>query len=209
MAHQASMGGGGYTVLLFAFVFSLVISMVFIALNYYQFSHRPQPRYAATTPNGQVIPIETVDSAIQTPEQLLDWAQRAIIASNTFGFSDYPQQLAKAARYYSPDGWDAFYQMLQQSGALQQVIANKINTRAVATGAPRMVDQSEINGRWLFLIQMPIMVQYEFQPKTEVYYYNVTIRIQRDPDTWKYPKGISVVNYRMAPGHDPQMQGNP
>jgi intracellular multiplication protein IcmL len=208
MAHQAYMGGGGYTVLLFAFACSLITSIGLVALNYYQFSHRPQPQYAATTPNGQVVPIELGSTAMLTPSQLLNWAERAILASNTFGFTDYQKQLTNASRYFSVGGWDAFTQNPQQIARLQQVIDNKININAVATAPPVLIDQMVINGRWLYLIEMPIMVQYVFDPGPQTFYYNVTIRVQREQDTWAYPKGVSVVNYRIAPGINPHTTGN-
>lgn len=209
MAKQVQALRSGYTVLLPTFMLSLLVAAALVGLNFYQFSQRPSPQYAATTANGHVVPLQPYSSSVLTQPQLLEWAQRAIIASNNYGFARYQKQLDQASRYYATDGWEAFMRSLQQSGRLQMVIDNRVNMHAVATSPPDMIDQSLINGHWLWKIHLPIMLQYVSDPTTVTEFYDVIIRVQKDDNTLMHPKGVSVVNYRMTKGNNPSTIGNP
>jgi hypothetical protein len=204
MVSRMQSGTDGTRFFWLCFLWSLLASAALVAVNSYQFTHQSRPQYAVTAASGKVDSIQPYSSAMLTPPQLLEWAQRAIVASNTYDFRRLPAQLEQLEQYYSADGYDAFKADLLKSGKLKNVIDNRISVQAVATAPPTIVNQAQLNGRWVFLIQMPIMVQYVSDPTSITRYLDVTIRVQREDDTLLYPKGISVVNYKEGGGRDPR-----
>lgn len=184
----------GYKKIMGAFLLSLLLNIALVLLNFYQFAHKPTPRYFAATANGRILPLYPFTDPVLSKPVLLQWAQRAIIASNSFDFLNYREQMNTAAQYYSEEGWQAYLSAQKKAGNLRTVLAKKLATSAVATGAPVIVQEGVLNGRYMWRIQMPILTTYESGNQKITVTSLVTILVHRD-STLNYPRGISIVQY--------------
>src|SRR5262245_58488610 len=116
----------------------LAILVIFILAGSltYVLTHPPAPRYFATDSTGRIIPLIPLDRPNLSTSALLQWANSAAVAAFTYNFVNYRQELQAASEFFTPEGWQAFIQSLQQSNNLSAVIAKKLVVSAVATGAP-------------------------------------------------------------------------
>lgn len=184
----------GHKKVMAALMLSLLLNGILLLLNFYQFAHRPHPKYFAARPDGQILPLKSLSEPALSRTVLLQWAQRAIVASNSFDFLNFREQMNEAAQYYSESGWNAFRSAQEASGNLRTVIAKKLSTTAVATGAPVVLQEGVANGRYMWRISMPILVTYESSSQKISQSSVVTLLVRRD-STLNYPRGVSIAQY--------------
>lgn len=195
-----------YRTVLAAFLLSIVVNVALAGLCYYQFTHRPRPAYIATTVDGRILPRQPLTVPIMSDAALLQWAQHAIVASYSYDYIDYVSQLELASHQFSANGWRAFKHSLAASKQLQMVVRDKAIVVATPTGVPTITQHGVLDGRYVWVINMPIMVQYISHTGTTTRFWDVTVRAQRD-GLLIYPKGMSISSFVAQEGHNPANQG--
>ncbi len=181
-----------------ALLFLLVINISLIGIIIYQYQTRPEPKYFATSADGQITPIYPLSRPVVSASALLQWANQAAVAAYTYNFADYRQSLQLASDYFTPNGWKDFQTALKNSGNFETVLAKKLVVSAVATGAPVIIDQGEIQGRYAWKVQMPLLVTYQSASTSIQDPLMVTLLITR-VSTLNVPKGIAISQYIATP----------
>lgn len=183
----------------------MVILLISVLLNvglgatlYYIISHPPMPKYFATSINGRITPIFSLDQPNQADSALLQWANQAAIASFTYNFVSYRKELQAASEFYTAIGWQEFTRALESSNNLAAVKAKKLIVSAVATSAPVILQKGLLNGRYSWRVQMPLLVTYQSASQFTQDSYLVTMLIQR-VSTLNNPRGIGISQIVVAP----------
>lgn len=135
--------------------------IVSILANVMLFLRPPDVRYFATTTDGKIMKMSDLAEPVQNTSAVLNWATRNITNAYTFSFANYRQQLQAARPSFTKSGWDGFNQALQESGNLQSVINNDFVTTVVPSGAPVIIAEGYMSGRYAWQIEMPILVTYQ------------------------------------------------
>jgi len=137
----------------------------------------------------------------------LQWANQAAIASFTYNFVNFRDELQASSGFFTAEGWDQFLTALQQSNILDAVKAKKLIVSAVATRAPIILQKGILNGVYFWRVQMPILVTYqsasEFTQQNNV----VTMLITRvvvtmlitRVSTLNSPRGIGIAQFVVGP----------
>ena len=73
---------------------------------------------------------------------------------------------------------------------------------SVATGAPVILDQGVINGRYAWKVQMPLLVTYQSSTEQIQQSLIITMVVSRVP-TVDMPRGIAIVSFVAATGQSP------
>lgn len=180
-----------YRSVLSVLVFLVVLSLVLLVTLGYLLTHRSPPTYFATTSDGRVLRLYSLDEPVVSLAELLQWATLAATSANTYSFADYQNELAKASVYFTPAGWREFYSALEKSNGLTLVISKKVNVSAVATGAPVVVDQGVFSGTYKWRIQLPMLLTYEGASSKATQAIVVEILVTR-VSTLDTPKGIAI-----------------
>ena len=181
-----------YRVVLAAFLLSVLVNIALAGLSFYQFTHRPHPAYVATSADGAILPLQPLNQPYLSKEQLLQWTRQAILASFNYDYIKYRDQLSEASAYYSASGWNGLTNRLRDSGELQMVIRDKAIVQAKPTNVPTAIGQPSIlGGRRVWLLHMPVMVQYIAGTSTTTRNRDVTVTVQRE-SILKYPDGVSI-----------------
>lgn len=169
-------------------IFALGSTISYLVLN------PPKPRFFATSINGRITPLFPLHEPNQSDSAVLQWANQAAIASYSYNFVNYRQELRSASGFFTSDGWDQFIAALQASGMLKTVRAKKLIVSAVATRAPIILQKGPLNGRYSWRIQMPLLITYqsasEFQQVRNV----VTLLVTRI-STLKSVRGIGIAQF--------------
>ena len=183
---------------IFALLIAIIVNLVLGAMLVYIITHPPAPKYFATSINGRITPLFPLDQPNQSDSAVLQWANQAAIASFTYNFVNYRDELQASSGFFTPEGWDQFLTALQQSNNLYAVKAKKLIVSAVATRAPIILQKGVLNGSFSWRVQMPILVTYqsasEFTQQNNV----VTMLITR-VSTLNSPRGIGISQFVVGP----------
>src|SRR4029078_3022037 len=174
-----------------ALLIAMVVNIILGLMLIYIITHPPAPKYFATSINGRITPLFPLDQPNQSVSAVLQWANQAAIASFTYNFVNYRDELQASSGFFTAEGWDQFLGALQQSNNLDAVKAKKLIVSAVATRAPIILQKGVLNGSYSWRVQMPILVTYqsasEFTQQNNV----VTMLITR-VSTLNSPRGIGI-----------------
>jgi intracellular multiplication protein IcmL len=183
---------------IFALLIAILVSLVLGSMLVYIITHPPAPKYFATSINGRITPLYPLDQPNQSDSAVLQWANQAAIASFTYNFVNYRDELQASSGFFTAEGWDQFLSALQQSNNLDAVKAKKLIVSSVATRAPIILQKGILNGSFSWRVQMPILVTYqsasEFTQQNNV----VTMLIMR-VSTLNSPRGIGISQFVVGP----------
>lgn len=187
-----------YRRLAVALLVLLGLNAILVGMVVYQYTTRPEPRYFATSADGKITPLYALDVPVVSASALLSWANEAAVAAFTYNFSDYRKALQSASEFFTPEGWKDFQVALESSNNLNAVITKKLVVSAVATGAPVIIDQGVIYGRYSWKVQMPLLVNFQSASTNYQTPLLVTLLITR-VSTVYVPTGIAIAQYIAAP----------
>lgn len=154
----------------------------------------PQPQYYATTTNGVVAPLYSLSEPVLTSQFILEWASLAARKSFNLDFVHYQDQLNAAKPYFTPDGWSKFQGALKSSGMLDMVTGKKVVMSAIVSGAPVVLSQSVIHGRYTWTIQLPVLLSFSSTSENRKMRYILTMNVQRVP-TLDAAQGVQISDF--------------
>lgn len=170
---------------------ALVILVLTMA---YLFTHRPEPKYFATTQTGRVLELVPLSTPMLSTEALLNWASQVAMGTYTYNFANYRQKLQQQEVNFTSDAWQQFLSQQKISGNIEAVEQRKINVSAVASGAPVIVNQGMLNGRYAWKVQVPLLVSFVSASEPYQRNYLVTMVIVRI-STVDNQNGVAVAQF--------------
>ncbi len=186
-----------YKRVMFALLLSFIIIVVLMGIIFYMISHQPQPKYFATRPNGALIPLIPLSRPNQSNRTIKQWANEAAVAAYTFNWVDYRKALEDASNFFTPQGWTQFVTQLKASNNLDAIKDRKLIMSSVATGAPVILHQGLLNGRYSWKVEMPMLVSLNSASQTLQQALNITLLITR-VSPLDNPKGIAIAQFIAA-----------
>ena len=175
----------------------LIMSLVMVILVLtmaYLFTHRPESKYFATTQSGRVLQLVPLSSPMLSTEALLSWASQVAMGSYTYNFANYRQRIQTQEINFTSDAWQQFLLQLKDSGNIQAVDQRKINVSAVVSGAPVVVYQGMLDGRYAWKVQVPLLVTFVSASDRFQKNYMVTMVIVR-VSTVQNQNGVAVAQF--------------
>lgn len=152
------------------------------------------PNYYATTVTGRVIRIYPLSEPVVTNSYLLQWAETVGRSSYNLDFVHYQDQIDQLKTYFTPQGWQKFMEALNASGDLDAITQNKLFVSAVVNGPAVILLQTELRGRYVWRVQMPLLVTYTSASDKHEENIILTMDIMR-VEVLDAPKGILVNNF--------------
>lgn len=157
----------------------------------------PESRYYATTVNGQVIPLHSLSEPVITNKFLLQWSEIAARTAYNFDFAHYKEQLAQAAPYFNEGAWTEFNKALKKEGLLTDVINKKLVMSSVVSGAPVILSQSVVDGRYTWTIQMPLLLSFDSASEHRRSHLLITMTVSR-VSVMTAAKGIQITSFQSS-----------
>ncbi len=151
---------------LLAILISLIIAIAFlIAASCYLYFTKPKPIMFPIGSEWRVLqPVPINQPYLSTPD-LLQWVSEAFPAAFLYDFNNYNEQLKKASRYFTPDGWKAFLNQLNTYANYNNVQTYKLFVSGAPASAPFILNQGLLSGTYGWWVQMPIDISYAgFRP---------------------------------------------
>lgn len=156
-----------------------------------------QPRFIAVTPDGRAIPIEPLNAPLVSDAQILSYGREIAIQAYSYNFFNIKANLQKVGEHFLPDARAQFISSLTANDIIQSTIDNHRTVTAVPTGAPVILKEHVLpNGRYGWLIQMPLLVNYSAGNVTNQRsaFYVIKMVLVRTRVT-SYPDGIAVAQF--------------
>lgn len=154
-------------------IFGILVAIFFlITLSLYLYLNKPPPVVFHVDGDWRVQPPVPLDQPyfqnFHKPD-LLQWVADSLPKAFEFDFNNYNEQIAAASQYFTPDGWKIFLNLLNVYANNNNVLSNKLFVRGVPAGAPSLINEGLLGGRYAWQLQMPITINYSgFRPPNPV-----------------------------------------
>lgn len=171
----------------------LILFCVDVLLSFaivHRYLNPPEPQYFATNPQYQLIKWHPLSDPVVSDNYVLQWVTTAVRQAFSLDFIHWREQLQSASINFTPSGWHWFLSAFKQSGNLQTLVQLQMVSDAVITGSPVIQAKAILDGRFVWKIEMPMMITYMNAQKTIHQPLKVILMVQR----------VSVVDspYRIA-----------
>ncbi len=150
-----------YRRVVIALLLMIVINLLLGGVLAYQVTHPAQPQYFATTTEGRILPLYPLSEPMATNAEILQWATNAAKSLYNYSFVNWRGQLQLASDNFTPEAWDSFQKQLKASRNLETVISERSVVSAEPTGAPVILNQEPINGRYSWRLRLPMLIKYQ------------------------------------------------
>lgn len=171
------------------------IALVILVLTMaYLFTHRPEPKYFATTQTGRVLQLVPLSTPMLSTEALLSWSSQVAMGAYTYSFANYREKIQMLESNFTSDAWQQFLTRLKTSGNLEAVDQRKIIVSAVVSGAPVIATQGMLSGRYAWRVQVPLLVTYVSSSERFQKNYLITMVIVR-VSTVDNQNGVAVAQF--------------
>lgn len=161
---------------------------------------RPEPRYFATTSDGQLLPLVPLDRPHQSAAEVSNFAVKAVTTSLTYDFANYRADFNNALQYFTkPTGWNQFVEAVQKSQMLDLVQSRRLNTTAVANNAVIVREGINERGVYEWMVQIPLRVTYQSASEVTGQNFMITVNIER-LQTYESPYAMAISRFIAAPG---------
>ncbi|MBI4031528.1 MAG: type IVB secretion system apparatus protein IcmL/DotI [Proteobacteria bacterium] len=170
----------GYrSILRLAVIQGFIIIGLILAMFFLIHVHQPENRYFATTEDGRLVPMVALSEPNLSTPALMSWVAQAATEVMTFGFNDYRRRLQESSRNFTPKGWESFTQALQRSRIIEMVETNQQVVTAAPQGAPVLESEGIVQGRYQWVVQLPMILTYQSGSKTRADNLLVTLVVVR------------------------------
>jgi intracellular multiplication protein IcmL len=140
---------------------SVCIAIVLlIAASIYLHLNKPEPVSFAVLDEWRVQPPIPLDQPYLATPDLLQWVSDALPKAFNYDFNHYNGQLQQASQYFTKDGWKIFLNQLNIYVNYNNVQNDKMFVNGSAAGAPFILNQGLLSGRYAWWVQMPVDVSY-------------------------------------------------
>lgn len=182
----------GYRNLLRLSVLQSLIILGMVGAMYFVIQvHQPENRYFATTEDGRLVPMVALNQPNLSTPALMSWVAQGATEVMTFGFNDYRRRLQEASRNFTGPGWESFTGALERARIIETVEANQQVVTAAPQGAPILLSEGLVNGRYQWTIELPLILSYQSGTKVKSDSLLVTIVIVRVPRL-ESPNGVGI-----------------
>lgn len=189
----------GYrTLLRLAFLEGLIILGLLGAMYFVIHVHQPENRYFATTEDGRLVPMVALSEPNLSTPALMSWVAQSATEVMTFGFNDYRRRLQESSRNFTRKGWESFTSALQKSRIIEMVEANQQVVTAAPQGAPILESEGVFEGRYQWIVQLPMVITYQSGARIKQDNLLVTLVIVRVPRL-ESPSGVGIEQWIATP----------
>jgi len=180
--------------------FSLICNVLILFFVYIMYLFPLSPKFFSTSFNGSAQELTPIYEPNTSDISIIKWASLATVAAYSFDFVNYDNQLSDASQYFTPNAWDAFYNALDSSNNLNQVISKKLIVNAVVMQPPVILAKGTLNGLFSWRIQIPLLVTYQSAQGFVSNSLIIDLLVTRF-STLKSIKGIGIAQFTSEPYH--------
>lgn len=140
---------------------SVVIAIAsLVGLSIYIYLNPPPPVVFSVYKEWRVQPEIPVNQPYLTSADMLQWVSDVLPRSFNYNFLNYNDQLQNASQHFTSNGWKMFQDQLNIYVNYNTVQTGKLYVTGTLAGAPQIVDEGLLSGRYAWKVQIPVTVSY-------------------------------------------------
>ena len=167
------------------------VTVAALAYSYWLQTRPSETRYFLVDGRNPPRPIRALESPVVDDTQLLEWTVRAVLATYSVNYHDYPTQLNTAGRRFSIQGWNSFAQSYMAGGSFEAMKRGRMVCYAQAQRAATIADTRITAGRLTYNIQFPVMQTCENSQQTSTNNLVISAMVVRTNDEDR-PDGLVI-----------------
>lgn len=133
--------------------------------------------------------------------RLKDLAAAAAVQINSYDYSNYRQLInAALSQHFTPRARDLYRSALAETGIIEKVRSSFMVVSGVTAGPPNIAQEGKRDGRYFWIVEVPLRVFYRTNVETKVENRILTMTVIRVEPSPINPNGIAIdgVNSRQA-----------
>lgn len=151
-----------------AFIAILIAISMLVAISLYLHYTKPTPTTFFVDREWRVQSAVPVDQPYLSEPDMLQWVGETLPRVFVYDFSHYNDQLKANQQFFTPNGWNIFLNQLNNYASYNYVSSNKLFVTGNAAGAPYIINQGLLSGRYAWWVQMPVTINYAtYTPSTK------------------------------------------
>jgi intracellular multiplication protein IcmL len=170
---------------------AFIILGLILAMIVHVKTSQPVDRYFATTADGRIMQLIPLDKESISQSALMSWVAQAASETMTFGYHDYQRRLQQSSRHFTRRGWESFTTALQKSRIIESITATQQVVTAEPRSAPILKQRGVFNGKYRWIVDLPLRVSYRAGTMSRTDSLNVTLVIERVPSL-ENPNGVGI-----------------
>lgn len=182
---------GSYILMLIVNFLAIVMVALTIALAIYLCTRHTHDRYFAETVDGKIMPMTALSSPNTENFALANWAASAASDIMTFGFNDFDVRLNNSRKYFTPEGWESFYNALKVSKLVEDVKKTQQIATAVPRALPELKRDGLIDGKMRWEIDVPLLITFRAGSDIRPIPKKVHMVVEKMP-TRENPDGVGI-----------------
>ena len=183
---------GFYKVIL-AFLTVMAAVVLLIVVSVFLFLLKPTPVQFVVGDEWRVLPPVSVEQPYLRTPDLLQWAGTILPTLFNYDFVNYKKELDTRTQYFTPNGWMKFLDVLNGFVNYNTVVNTKLFVSVSPLGAPFVLNQGLLQGRYAWWVQMPLNLNYISMDKSNPQAIQVQALVVRVP-TLNNLDGVSIDN---------------
>lgn len=181
----------GYQTQRFIFVVLAVSLLLSIGFNISLFKAKPEVRVVAIDTEGRVVPVISLREPIVSSSFLTNWATERATEVYTYDFRNWRKAFKDASKHFTRPGWKKFSDAMETSNNILLVEQAQMLVSSTPLGAPVIVKEGDLNGRYAWKVEFPILVTYEGSSERKTQKLMMTMVIVR-VDLVTHPTGLAI-----------------
>lgn len=182
-----------------AIIEAVIILGLILTIFFHIQAAKPTDRYFATTADGRIMNLVPLDQESMTQAALMSWISQAVQETMTFGYHDYQRRLQQSSRHFTRRGWESFTTALQKARVIDTITQTQQVVTAVPRSAPILKQSGIFNGRYRWIVELPLGVTYRAGANSRTDYFNVNLVIERVPSL-ESPNGVGIEQWVAVQG---------
>jgi len=179
-----------------AIVEAVIIVALIITFIAYIDTVKPQDHYFATTADGRIMELKSTEDPYMSESALLTWATEAATETMSFGFHDYQRRLQTSSKHFTQRGWETFATALTKNRVIETVQALQQVVSAEPRSAPYIVQKGVFDGKYRWIVKLPLKVTYRAGTGSRVDNPDVTLVIDR-VDQLENSDGVAIEQWTL------------
>ncbi len=138
---------------------SVSIALIF-AMSLYFILTKPKPIVFRVEPDMRILKNVPPDIKYLSDADALQWVANIVPGLFNVDFMNYDDQVFAAKKYFTDNGYQIYVTQLNNYIDKANLLAGKQFASGTPTGAPFILSQQVIAGRYSWLVQIPINIRY-------------------------------------------------
>lgn len=134
--------------------------LLLIALSIYLLLDKPPPVTFPVADEWRVQQPVPVDKPYMSQPEVLQWVNDVVQKLFVLDFNNYDDQVAKLKEYFTANGWKIYLNQLNNYANYNNVQTGKLFIKLDLRGAPIILNQGLLSGKWGWWIELPVTIKY-------------------------------------------------